>query len=123
MERTIKVFTIQKNLVNIGFINRGVKKVNFHVLRETKSPAILIEIGFIDNSKDNALFDSKFNEITKAIAKAILDEVGINYIENSNEEVLYRVMVGSYSKKENAERQAEKLKKAGFDAVIMLYKA
>ncbi|MBU5439885.1 N-acetylmuramoyl-L-alanine amidase [Tissierella sp. MSJ-40] len=103
---------VQKNLVNIGFINRGVKKINFHVLRETKSPAILIEIGFIDNSKDNALFDSKFNEITKAIAKAILDEVGINYIENSNEEVLYRVMVGSYSKKENAERQAEKLKKA-----------
>jgi len=42
-----------------GFKNRGVKKADFYVLRETKMPAVLIEIGFIDNSIDNALFDIK----------------------------------------------------------------
>ena len=92
-------------------------------MRETKAPAILIEVGFLDNTKDNQLFDSKFDEIVKGISKAVLDEVGIKYEEYSQPEILYRVMAGSYSNKENAERQVERLKKAGFDAVIMPYKA
>ena len=54
---------MQRALVDVGFANRGVKAANFHVLRETKAPAVLIEIGFIDNSKDNKLFDSKFEKI------------------------------------------------------------
>ncbi len=114
---------IQKALVGVGFTDRGVKKANFHVLRETKAPAILIEVGFLDNTKDNQLFDSKFDEIVKGISKAVLDEIGIKYEEYSQPEILYRVMAGSYSNKENAERQVERLKKAGFDAVIMPYKA
>lgn len=99
---------MQRVLVDVGFKDRGLKKANFHVLRETKAPAILIEIGFIDNSKDNKLFDSKFEKIVKAISKAILDEVGIKYKEPnmpSASQNLYRVMVGSYSRKENAERK------------------
>lgn len=117
---------MQRVLVDVGFKDRGLKKANFHVLRETKAPAILIEIGFIDNSKDNKLFDSKFEKIVKAISKAILDEVGIKYKEPnmpSASQNLYRVMVGSYSRKENAEKQVEKLKALGFDAVIMPYKS
>lgn len=74
---------IQAAIVNIGFINRGVKKANFHVLRETKAPAILIELGFIDNSKDNSVFDSKKSDIIKAISKAILDQLGVTYKEES----------------------------------------
>ena len=63
---------IQNSLVDVGFTNRGVKAANFHVLRETKAPAVLIEIGFIDNAHDNQLFDNKFEKIVKAISKAIL---------------------------------------------------
>ena len=116
---------MQKALVDVGFKDRGTKVANFHVLRETKAPAVLIEIGFIDNSKDNKLFDSNFEKIVKALSKAILGEVGIKYKEPnilSASQTLYRVMVGSYSKKENAERQVEKLKALGFDAFIMPYK-
>lgn len=112
---------IQKNLADIGFVDRGVKKANLHVLRETKSPAVLIEVGFIDNTKDNELFDTKFNEIVQVITKAILEEVGINY--KGKEDMLYRVMAGSYSNRDNAERQVTTLKAVGFDAVIMPYKA
>lgn len=57
---------IQAGLVSSGFVNRGVKTANYHVLRETICPAVLIEMGFIDNSSDNALFDSKRNEIVKS---------------------------------------------------------
>lgn len=114
---------IQKSLVDIGFRNRGVKKANFHVLRETKSAAILIEIGFVDNTKDNQLFDNKFDEMANSISEAILSQLGIK-IKDSNsqskDKTLYRVMAGSYENRDNAERQIKKLKKAGFDAVIML---
>lgn len=119
---------IQKNLVAVGFKDRGVKKANFHVLRETRAPAVLIEVGFIDNTKDNELFDSKFGEIVKAITTAILDEVRIKYVEipsaptNTNsKEIYYRVMAGSFKERENAEAQIEKLKRAGFESTIMIF--
>lgn len=117
---------IQAAIVNIGFVNRGVKKANFHVLRETKAPAILIELGFIDNSKDNSLFDSKKSEIIKAISKAILAQLGVTYKEeavsnSSDGKTLYRVMAGSFSIRENADKQVQKLKASGFDATVMIF--
>ena len=117
---------IQTAVVNVGFVNRGVKKANFHVLRETKAPAVLIELGFIDNSKDNSLFDTKKKEIIKAISKAILAQLGITYKEesvsnSSDGKTLYRVMAGSFSIRENAYKQVHKLKAAGFDATIMSF--
>ncbi|MEG1256421.1 N-acetylmuramoyl-L-alanine amidase [Clostridium sp.] len=116
---------IQTSMVGLGFVNRGVKTKDLHVLRNTKAPAVLIEMGFIDNTKDNNLFDSKRREIIKAISKAILSQLGITYKEEvSNPEVisttLYRAMAGSYSLRSNAEKQIEKLKAAGFDATIMV---
>ncbi|HHX59968.1 MAG TPA: N-acetylmuramoyl-L-alanine amidase [Epulopiscium sp.] len=118
---------VQKALVGVGFRDRGVKKANFHVLRETKAPAILVEIGFIDNNKDNQIFDSKFDGIKECITKAILDELSIKYIPltkpvpESNNKTLYRVMAGSYTVRENADRQVEKLRAAGFDATVMIF--
>lgn len=67
---------INNNLVGIGFVDRKVKVSNFHVLRETKCAAILIECGFIDHTSDNNLFDSKFEQIAQAIAKGCLAQVG-----------------------------------------------
>lgn len=117
---------IQTAVVNVGFVNRGVKKANFHVLRETKASAVLIELGFIDNSKDNSLFDTKKKEIIKAISKAILAQLGIAYKEesvsnSSDGKTLYRVMAGSFSIRENADKQVQKLKAAGFDATVMIF--
>lgn len=69
---------IQNSLVGIGFKNRGVKVANFHVLRETYSPAVLLEVGFISNVNDNKLFDGRFDEIVNAISKAIINVVSKN---------------------------------------------
>ena len=63
---------LQQALVQIGFKNRGVKAASFYVLKHTKAPALLLEVGFIDNSLDNKLFDSKFNKIAQAISTTIL---------------------------------------------------
>lgn len=131
-----KVFAekIQAGLVSVGFVNRGVKTANYHVLRETRCPAVLIEMGFIDSTNDNNLFDRKRNEIIKEIAKAILFQLGIGYKKNKSNETtpqqkqqitsgqtLYRVMAGSYSVRKNAENQVQKLKDVGFDACIMIF--
>jgi len=119
---------IQTALVGIGFTNRGVKAANFHVLRETKAPAVLMEVGFIDNTGDNQLFDSKRDEIVAAITKAILEQLGIKYLPSAptlpkqqTSQTLYRVMVGSYAVRENAEKQVERLMAAGFDATIVIF--
>lgn len=73
------------------------------------------------------MFDEKRSEIIKAITKAILYELGIDYIEASAEteeaigQTLYRVMAGSYSIRQNAENQIKNLKEARVDATIMIF--
>ncbi|MCM3761026.1 N-acetylmuramoyl-L-alanine amidase [Alkalihalobacillus oceani] len=123
---------IQTELVKVGFTNRGVKAANFHVLRETKAPAVLMEIGFIDNISDNRLLDAKKQQVITGIARAILAQVGVSYKAaaskpadpakpaSSSTSARYRVMAGSFADKSNAERQVVRLKKAGFDAVIIV---
>lgn len=69
---------VQSALVGVGFRDRGVKVQdrNTYVLSHTTMPATTIECGFIDNAGDNALFDSKFNEIVQGITDAILSIAG-----------------------------------------------
>ena len=43
------------------------------MLRETKAPAVLMEIGFIDNSRDNEIYDRKQKQIVDSITSAILE--------------------------------------------------
>ncbi|WP_332647429.1 N-acetylmuramoyl-L-alanine amidase [Lysinibacillus sp. 54212] len=52
--------------------SRGVKQADFYVLKHTRAPALLLEIGFIDNSKDNMLFDSRFEAVAEGVAAAII---------------------------------------------------
>ncbi|MCK4934219.1 MAG: N-acetylmuramoyl-L-alanine amidase [Simkaniaceae bacterium] len=56
-----------------GAVSRGVKMGNFHVLRESRMPSVLIEGGFITNQKErDKLLDIKYQEM---IAKSIADGV------------------------------------------------
>ena len=54
-------------------LSRGVKKGNFHVIRETNMPAILIEGGFITNPRERKkLQDPKYlRQIARSIAEGI----------------------------------------------------
>ena len=67
---------INRNLEAIGFANQGVnERRNLAVLRRTTMPAVLVEAGFINNERDNALFDEQFDEIALAIAEGILESI------------------------------------------------
>lgn len=115
---------VNTNLVGVGFVDRKVKESNFHVLRETRCPAILIETGFIDHSTDNGIFDSKFEQIAQAIAKGCLAQVGKNMSTDSGKpsnpapsKELYRIrkswadaasQIGAYSDLANAKAVCDK---------------
>ena len=101
------------------FKTRGVKKAEgLYWLKNTKPIAILIETCFVDSKHDTDTYKVNKEYIGKLIAEAI------NRKEISMpSEVFYRVIAGSYSNKENAQKQIENLKKKGIDnAFIDIYK-
>lgn len=62
--------------------NRGTKVANFAVLRLTKAPAALVELGFISNTEDVDILKNKQNELAESVAKGILSFVGVKYVSN-----------------------------------------
>lgn len=110
--------------------NRGVKKGNFHVLRETKMPAFLLELGFISNNKDNELFDKYCEQYAKAIVKGIINYFNLNYsnfkpnIDINEKHIplkqeLYKVQVGAFKEKENALKLIKELEQKGYKAFLI----
>jgi len=67
---------VQHQLVdNLHMLNRGVKQAGFLVLYKTAMPGVLIETGFISNSKDEKflLSESGQDQMAQAIFKALRD--------------------------------------------------
>ncbi len=85
---------INEQLETVGFVNLGVKeRPNLVVLRRTKMPAVLVEVGFINSNIDNQLFDQNFQDIAQAIADGILDTLDR---EDGMETMTYSVQTGAY---------------------------
>lgn len=59
--------------------DRGVKKENFYVIRETKMMSALVELGFINNTEDAAILKNKQSNIALACAKGIVQYLGCNW--------------------------------------------
>ena len=108
----------EKHIKSLGQNSRGLKSGNhLYFIKKTTMPAALVESFFIDNTKDKVIGDS-VSEQTKfgvVYAKAILEYLGIKYKPDK----IYKVQVGAYGDKANAEGMKKKLKAAGFDAVIV----
>ena len=61
---------INEQLEAVGFVNLGVKeRPGLVVLRRTRMPAVLVEVGFINSDTDNMLFDDNFDDIALGIAE------------------------------------------------------
>lgn len=113
----------------LGFKNRGLKyRPGLAFLKNTKSPAMLIECCFVDDRDDVQLYD--YRSMASAIVFGITGQRVQDAPESGRAEAgeetpigdknaLYRVQVGAYSRKANAEAMRQKLQKAGFDALIV----
>ncbi len=113
-ERTCAVFE------KLGFQNRGIKfRPDLYVLKYTKAPAMLVECCFVDDRDDVQIYNCQ--DVASAIVYGITGTCVVRAEEagSDSERKLYRVQVGAYGVRNNAENMAEKLKKAGFDALIV----
>jgi N-acetylmuramoyl-L-alanine amidase len=117
---------ILAEIVKIGQNSRGAKiRKNssgsdyYGFIRQTSCPAVIIECAFVDNASDLKILatESQRKAMGVAIAKGILKTLGVEYeVERGT---LYRVQVGAYLVKANAEAMQKKIKAVGFDAFIV----
>ena len=104
-------------LGELGFREIGVKeRPGLVVLRRTRMPALLVETGFINSDADNALYDEKFDEIARSIAEAILGTLSEEDVEGP---LYYRVQVGAYKNRENADRMLYRLLDQEYPAFLL----
>ena len=116
---------ILAEIVKVGQNSRGAKiRKNsqgndyYGFIRETSCPAVIVECAFVDNSVDLDILatEGKRQLMGQAIAKGILKTLGVAY--QSETGTIYRVQVGAYKVKANAEAMLKRIKAAGFDAFI-----
>lgn len=121
---------LQKDLYNELIKQTGLKgnratgtpTGNFHVVRETKMPSVLSENGFMDSRIDSKIIlTEKFADQTaRAHANFVINEFKLRKKEvitptpPTKTDELYRVQVGAYRVKRNADVMEKKLKQDGF---------
>lgn len=101
--------------------NRGIKYGSYVILT-CKAPAVMIELGFMNNIKDNELFDKHLDAYAKAIAKSICNSLRVPFVDpkNSEKPVLpsgikgYRIVVAYNENPELAQANVEKAIACGF---------
>lgn len=73
-----------------GLRGRGVKRANFHVIRRTNMPAILVETAFISNpTEEQLLADNDFQQrMADSIASGILDYARDNELKDEQKPCL-----------------------------------
>ena len=101
--------------------NRATPKTpaNFQVLRETTMPAVLLELGFMDSSTDVPVILT--DKYARACADAIVETIAkrAKLTKKQTTGGTYKVQVGAFSKKANAEKLAADLKAKGYQAYIV----
>ena len=116
---------ILAEIVTIGQNSRGAKirknsngKDYYAFIRNTTCPAVIVECAFVDNSTDLEILatEGKRQKMGQVIAKGILKTLGIEFQAETG--TIYRVQVGAYKVKANAEDMLKNIKAAGFDAFI-----
>ncbi|WP_462410883.1 N-acetylmuramoyl-L-alanine amidase [Neobacillus sp. Marseille-QA0830] len=112
--------------------DRGRKKANFHVLRESSMPAVLTENGFISNAHDSTLMkqaswrENAAQGHVNGLARAFGLTRKAAPFPASNPApapvpgagILYKVIAGSFTSKENANNPAASLISQGFEAYV-----
>ena len=67
---------VLNNIVDLGFINRGIKSSNLFVINKTSATAMLIEVCFVDTKSDVDLYNSIGAEkVANAIVEGVTGQV------------------------------------------------
>lgn len=116
---------LETEIISIGQNSRGLKtKLNsnnsdyFAFIRDTIPPAVIAEGCFVDNQKDSQICDTiaEQQNFGKAYARAILKTLNL-----PTQNKFYRVQIGSYIHKENAENLKKEAIAKGFNDSFVVY--
>lgn len=129
-ERKNQATALYNTLINYtglkGNRSTPVKKYAFYVVKNTKMPAFLIENGYMDSQIDTPIIltSGHAEKTAQAILRFLVEQFGLKQTEapkapTEKPGTLYRVQVGAYSQKANAEAMQKKLKASGYDAIIV----
>lgn len=114
---------IMTEIVAIGQNSRGAKTRKnsngadyYGFIRDTAAPAVIVECAFVDHAKDIQIIDTAVEQKAMgiALAKGILKTLGIPYRNANATKTIYRVQVGAFENKANAEAMLANVKAAGF---------
>jgi len=97
---------VMSYLKNYNVIDRGMKKSNFHILRESNMPAILLENLFVSSSnnakllKDNKFLDGLADSIVNGLVKCFNLQLKVteNLNTNNNKEELIDMAIEKWMK-------------------------
>ena len=118
---------IERYVKAMGQNSRGVKtKLNdagkdyFGFLRQVNYPAVIVEGFFVDNKKDATDFDTVIEQkiLASAYAAAILEYLGVAETVTPSP-ALFRVQVGAFANRANAEKLSKDLTAKGYPAFIV----
>ena len=125
---------ILAEIVAIGQNSRGVKTRKdssgndyYYFIAAIAAPSVIVECAFLDNRSDVQAVDTEAEQkaMGVAIAKGVLKTLGIAYKAAEaakpaeKPKPRYRVQVGNFSVRRNAERLRDELKGRGYGAFIV----
>lgn len=123
---------ILQELSKLGLKNRGIKKralksgQDYYFMHRLTGniTTLIIEYCFIDNKvdRDFLLVEKNRQAMADAVVRAVCKHEGIPYIDKiaANTGNLYKVQVGVFSGKENADKLAKELKAKGYNPFIKI---
>lgn len=107
--------------VSPGKTDYGVREyADLAELNATSATAVYVECEFHDNATLAKWIVDHVDDLGAAIAKGVCKAEGKKYMEEkpASADVFYRVQVGAFNKKANAEALAKKLKKDGYSTIV-----
>lgn len=133
-DKALHTLLLNKLIAATGLRCRGVKEENFHELRETSMTACLCECGFMSNLNEATLLRSDVyrRKCADAITDGIVEYMNlVKIVEDKPTEKpveppvesnkFYRVCVGSYGDKANADKMVRELEGKGYKPFIAVY--
>ena len=99
----------------------GTQTANFYVLKYSNMPSTLLELGFMDSTTDVPIIltDLYAQKCARAIVKVVVARGGLKKKATTTvDQALYKVQLGAFSNRKNAEALAAELKAKGYQVYI-----
>ena len=109
--------------------SENIQKASYYEVRVPNAPSVYCECEFHDAAEGAKWIVEHTTDIGEAIARGLCKYLGVKYVpakqeppkpaEPAQSDTLYRVQVGAFAVRANAEKMLDRLKKAGFTGFVV----